>query len=300
MTIRRLLCCFGGARGETVFDALLERFPRLPLALSVSKHDPSAAALRDRAAKADVPVLVWRDVIAGPDALDAHQVDAMAMVGWRYLVPPWLLDALPRRVLVAHDSLLPKYRGFAPLATALIQGDPEVGVTVFLAEPEVDTGDVIAQHRTRVGAHHAIGDLMTRVIPLYVEGVCEGVRGLVAGNLVATPQDDSQATYSLWRDEEDYFLDWTESAERLERTVRALGPPLGGARARVAGQVVQIEAVTVEPDLPFEVRQVGKVWRIAEGGEPVVVCGTGLLRITRLTGPEGSLLPWKTLRVRFS
>ena len=132
--------------------------------------------------------------------------------------------------------------------------------------------------------------------PLYREGV----RRYLAGELChARPQDHSQATYSIWRDEDDYRIEWSESAERIERTVRALGPPYLGARSRLGGREVVIHRVEVEADLPFAIRQPGKVWSLDPEGRPSVVCGSGLVKVVEASADGKSILPLKALRLRF-
>jgi methionyl-tRNA formyltransferase len=300
----RLLCCVSGHKGWEVLRGLREAFPALPLVVC-TREDPGAedgsrARIRAFVEERGLEVCAWADVKKGAPWLRERRIAALLLVGWRWLVPEPVLAALPGRVLVAHDSLLPRYRGFAPLATALIQGDAEVGVTVFLAEPEVDTGDVVYQARVPVGPEDRIQDLIERLAPLYVQGMQHAVAALLEDRLEGRPQDASRATYSIWRDGADYFVDWRESAERIERTIRALGSPYAGARTRLGDRIVVLEAARVEPDLAFELRQPGKVWRLTAAGEPVVVCGEGMLRVTRAAVDGRDLVPMKRLRVRFS
>jgi len=118
------------------------------------------------------------------------------------------------------------------------------------------------------------------------------------GSVSATPQDHSRATYSLWRDEEDYDVDWSATAERLERFVNAVGFPYKGAATSVQGERFRIWDVETSRDVPIENRSPGKVLFV-EDGCPVVVCGTGLLKIKRMTNEAGdSALPLKAFRVR--
>jgi methionyl-tRNA formyltransferase len=120
-----------------------------------------------------------------------------------------------KNLIVLHDSLIPRYRGYAPLVSALVNGEREVGVTALLGAPEIDHGDVIAQKSLAVCYPAKINDVIDRIAKLYSEIVLELVAQLKAtGSVTATPQDHTRATYSLWRDEEDYNMDWTASAER--------------------------------------------------------------------------------------
>jgi methionyl-tRNA formyltransferase len=299
----RLLCCVAGSRGEAVLRGVRAAFPELSL-LVCTRQDPglqdgSGEEIERLIARESLESCAWSDVTKGAPWLTEHRVDAILLVGWRSLVPDRVLAALPDRVVAAHDSLLPRYRGFAPLPTALINGDDEVGVTIFLAENAVDAGAVVFQAPLPVNPDDRIRDLIERTTPLYVQGMVQVVAALVESCLEGNPQDDSAASYSIWRDDADYFVDWNETADRIERTIRALGPPYAGARAHIGDRVVVIDAAVEEDDLDFEVRQPGKVWRLSEAGEPVVVCGAGMLRLTRVLEDGEDLIPMRRLRMRF-
>ena len=215
------------------------------------------------------------------------------------MIPKEWIEYLNGRVLITHDSLLPKYRGFAPLASALINGEHEVGLTVMLAGTEMDTGDIIYQNRISLATNDTIGDLIKALIPLFVEGVVSSLEKMISGKIKREKQDHSKATYSIWRDEIDLWIDWNESASRIERTIRALGRPYMGARTRLDSEDVIIQKAKVVPDIPFEIRQPGKVWKLTKEGRPVVVCGIDMLLIIEAKIRDKSLIPMKKLRVRF-
>jgi methionyl-tRNA formyltransferase len=119
------------------------------------------------------------------------------------------------------------------------------------------------------------------------------------GSLVAQPQDERQATYSVWRDTEDYFIDWTWPAEKIERFIYAVGYPYEGAYTILGDQVVIINAcATIPGDLIFPLREPGKVWRLVEGG-PIVICGNGLLQILAMQTQDGAEFHLEKPRSRF-
>ena len=122
----------------------------------------------------------------------------------------------------------------------------------------------------------------------------------LAGDLRdGTPQDHSKATYSIWRDADDYWIDWTQDSETIERTIRALGKPYLGARSRLNDKTIIISESVVEPDICFAIRQPGKVWSLDETGCPTIVCGRGMLRITSAMEEGRSIIPMRSLRLRF-
>jgi methionyl-tRNA formyltransferase len=252
----------------------------------------------ESAEAAGLTAVAWNDFQRDPVAfLAARQVRAVVCVGWRYLVPEAAVRHLDGEVVVAHDSLLPRLRGFAPLPTALIVGEEETGVTFLRAGRGTDDGDILWQGRVAIEPGDTIARLIDKVSPLYREGV----RRYLAGELrEGRKQDESLATYSMWRDEVDYRIDWSESAERIERTVNALGPPYLGARSRLDGEEVILHQVRVEPDLTFAIRQPGKIWALDSEGCPTVVCGSGMIKVLAATARGASILPLKALRQRFS
>jgi methionyl-tRNA formyltransferase len=254
--------------------------------------------IRGLAEEAGVAVVPWKELRSNPVGfLAGRGIDSVLCIGWRYLVPDEAIRFLGGEVVIAHDSLLPKYRGFAPLVTAMIAGESETGVTFLRAGRSVDDGDVLWQGRAPIGAGDTISDMIDKLVPLYVEGACRYLRGELAEG---RPQDERAATYSIWRDAEDYRIDWTEDADRIERTIRALGPPYPGAQATLDGRAVVVRRAEVVADLPFAIRQPGKVWSLDAQGRPTVVCGSGLLKVLDATADGESILPLKALRLRFS
>jgi methionyl-tRNA formyltransferase len=221
---------------------------------------------------------------------------AMA-VSWR-----WLITPKPAGLIVLHDSLLPRYRGFSPLVTALIKGDSRIGVTAVWASERYDAGEIIAQTSTAVTYPLRIQQAIESTSLLYQQIALSIVRSLAGGRpLPGIPQDDAAATYSLWRDDDDYQIDWTRSAEEIRRFVDAVGTPYLGAATRYKATRARVLDVELRKDLSIENRTPGKVIAI-EQGRPIVVCGTGLLKINDLVEDHSRapLLPLANFRVRFA
>ncbi|MBC6942281.1 MAG: methionyl-tRNA formyltransferase [Xanthomonadales bacterium] len=280
-------------KGHAVLEVLLRRFPGLVAAVVVGRD----AALDDDHVDRIVALCGEHGVPVSRhgDRLALRTPYALA-VSWR-----WLIEPGATRLIVMHDSLLPRHRGFNPLVTALIEGDRRIGVTALYASAEYDRGDIIAQAASDVTYPLRIADAIEQVCGHYQELALHVAACLVRGEMPpATPQDDAAATYSLWRDDEDYFIDWTLDAARLQRTVDALGSPYHGAASLLSGRLVRIHAATALADVIIANRTPGKVIFV-DHGRPVVVCGYGLLRIDALVdGVTGdSLLPLQRFRVRF-
>jgi methionyl-tRNA formyltransferase len=216
-------------------------------------------------------------------------------ISWRWLIRN------AGKLIVLHDSLLPRYRGFAPLVNCLINHEAEIGVTAVFSEAEFDRGPIIQAEARPVTYPVKIAQAIELTVECYTALTTDILRGIAAGTLPAgVPQDESQASYSLWRDEEDYRIDWQADSARLKRFIDAVGWPYQGASTLLNGQLARVYDAEVEPDVRIENRTAGKVMFIVEG-QPVVVCGTGLLRLTRVSFETGKdALPLKPFRTRFS
>jgi len=243
----------------------------------------------------------WRNLRSSCRALlEEHGVNGMVAVGWQYLIAEDNWSGLPYKLIVFHDSLLPRYRGFAPLATGLIKGETEFGLSVIYAGAAIDDGPILLQEKTHLGEEVYIQQAISRLSQLYCAAALRLVQGLAAGELVARPQDEDKATYSIWRNADDCAIDWRCAARQIYNLIRAVGPPYPGAFSHLDGKRVNVlRSELVDDDPQFEIRDVGKVWKI-EQGRPVVVCGVGLLRLSELVDDNGaSLLPFAKLRSRF-
>ena len=216
------------------------------------------------------------------------------LIGWR-----WLVD-VQSHVIVFHDSLLPKYRGFNPIVTSLINGEKHLGVTALFAADKYDTGDILMQKCIDIEYPITIHEAINKICPIYFYLVNALIDLLVKGETVVShPQNALEATYSLWRDELDYKINWSQSAVSIKRFIDAVGFPYKGASAYIDTEKVRILSVDVCPDVVIENREPGKVI-FNENENPVVVCGVGLLKIMSIVSDEGhNKLPLNKFRVRF-
>jgi methionyl-tRNA formyltransferase len=216
-------------------------------------------------------------------------------IGWRWLIS----TSEDQKLIVLHDSILPKNRGFNPLVTNLINGDKEIGVTAFLSSPKYDCGPIIGQKMFSISYPLKIKQAIEIVSKGYVSLVCD-ISTDIRNNrqLTEVIQDESKATYSLWRDEKDYRVDWNKSAEEIMRFVNAVGFPYQGASSEVDGKLIRIVEVETLEDIIIENRVSGKVI-FMENGKPVVVCGKGLIKINQMHDDKGENYQLKKSRIRF-
>lgn len=228
---------------------------------------------------------------------DPGKISELAIaVGWKKLI-----TSNYEQVIVIHDSLLPKYRGFNPLLTALINGDTKLGVSAFIAVEEADAGPIVAQELKNI-KHPMKLEAALQVVSELIDKLLKKVLSQIAkkGKVVGKAQNHKLATFSVWRDELDFDIDWSLDAEVILRHIHASSYPYIGARSVLAGEEVRIFDGKVSKTNPRIINRVpGKIWKI-QNGVPVVICGKGLIELSQISGNSGrSVLPITRLKQRF-
>jgi methionyl-tRNA formyltransferase len=212
----------------------------------------------------------------------AMSPDVIVVVAYGLLLPPAIL-ALPRLgCLNVHASLLPRWRGAAPVARAIEAGDVRTGVCVMRMEAGLDTGPVMLRRETAVGERETAGELEARLAADGGIAIVEALDVLAAGRAAFEPQDEAQATWAAKLTKAEARLDWREPAVQLERQVRALNPwpiaetTLDGAQLRIH----EAEATAAAGHGPVPGTILG-----ADGAGIAVMAGDGALRLRRVQLP---------------
>ena len=214
-------------------------------------------------------------------------------VSWRWIIR--LKN--DQKLIVLHDSILPKYRGFSPLVNSLINKEKKIGVTALFATKKYDEGEIIKQKYIKINYPIKIIEAINLISKLYSEITIELIKNI--SNIKSIKQNNNLASYSLWLDDEDYFIDWHNDAEYISRFIDSVGYPYLGAKTKINSQCFTITKAELFEDLKIENRHVGKVLFMREGF-PVVVCGKGLLKIIEIyDNNQKSILPLKKFRTRF-
>jgi methionyl-tRNA formyltransferase len=220
-------------------------------------------------------LMVWqptkpREIL---DDLRGLRVDACAVVAYGKILPVDVLDAGGHGFVNLHFSLLPLWRGAAPVAHTLLAGDERTGVTCFMLDEGMDTGPILLAQKTDVWPRETAWELTERLAKLGAPLLVRAVRGLVDGSLRPTPQDDRLASYAPKINPEDARLDWTRTATELEQAVRGFNP-IPGAHTTFTGARLKIySAAVADAEGPP-----GEVVRL-DGAGPVVACGRDGLRL---------------------
>ena len=221
--------------------------------------------------------------------LAALQPDLLVVVAYGLILPQTVLDIPRLGCINSHASLLPRWRGAAPIQRAVQAGDAESGVTVMRMEAGLDTGPMLLKVTTPITGEDTGGTLHDRLAELGPTAVIQAIAGLADGTLIGEVQDDSLATYAHKLNKDEARIDWSRPAVELERLIRAFNPwpichtTLNGEALKVlAAQVVDGEGTP------------GSIIDASKEGL-LVACGSGALRLTRLQLPGGKPLGFADL-----
>lgn len=229
------------------------------------------------------------------ETLAGLKPDVIVTAAYGRIIPKAILDLPPLGCLNVHPSLLPAYRGAAPIHHALLNGDAVTGVTIIKMTEELDAGDILLQEEVAIEAGEDRGTLERRLAAQSAEVLIKALRLLATGEAVYRPQDHTKATYAPMLTHKDEVIDWSQSAASIVNKVRAFAP-MPGAATTVNGRVLKILGASVV-DLPIAGADHGSVSKSGVAGESgvlepgrviavenrrgfVVACGEGAVLIS--------------------
>ena len=207
------------------------------------------------------------------EVLDAWAPDLQVVVAFRML-PEAVWTKPPLGTVNVHGSLLPAYRGAAPIHWAVIRGARETGVSVFFLRHAIDTGDVLLQARTPIGPDETTGEVYARLMRLGAETLVEALGLIADGQRSGSPQDDARASYAPKLTRENTQLDWTQPAQRVHDFVRGLNP-FPTAWTRHGGRDVKVLRTRRLPDRHEPPLPPGALATAKADGGRVLLAGTG-------------------------
>src|ERR671916_3313946 len=201
--------------GRRTIEAVLEAGHEIPLIVTHQESNDAYEkifneSVAELAADHGIPLLVRNraDDAEIREAITALGADVMVVSNWRTWLPPEIFSIPRLGTLNVHDALLPRYAGFAPLNWALINDEPEVGVTAHMMNAEFDAGDIILQWSTPVSDDDTIVDLFDRTLAMFGPITVEALDLVASGRREWTPQDRTKASYFHRRGDEDNRIDW--------------------------------------------------------------------------------------------
>ena len=249
------------------------------------------SSVKQLALQHNIPVM-QPPTLRTPEAqaeLAALHPDLLVVVAYGLILPQTVLDIPRLGCINSHASLLPRWRGAAPIQRAVQAGDAESGVTVMRMEAGLDTGPMLLKVTTPITGEDTGGTLHDRLAELGPTAVIQAIAGLADGTLIGEVQDDSLATYAHKLNKDEARIDWSRPAVELERLIRAFNPwPI--CHTTLNGEALKVLAAQIADGegAPGSIIDASK-----EG--LLVACGSGALRLTRLQLPGGKPLGFADL-----
>ena len=235
------------------------------------------------AAEAGIPVFQPERIRkTGTEDLRNLKPDLCVTAAFGQILSQEVLDIPPEGNINVHASLLPKHRGAAPIAHAIMTGDKKAGVTTMMMDAGIDTGDMLLQEETAVGESETCGELTERLSLIGAELLIRTIRAMEAGTMKRIRQNEAEMTYDPMLTKELGRPDWTRTADEIRGLINGLNPwpcvsvPLDGGRLKL------LRAVGAEGS-----GEPGTVLRADPKGGLVIACGNGAVRILELQAPGG-------------
>jgi methionyl-tRNA formyltransferase len=227
------------------------------------------------------------DAEAAKQAIEAAQADVMVVAAYGLILPQWLLDTPRLGCLNIHASLLPRWRGDAPIHRAIEAGDAQTGVTIMQMDAGLDTGAMLLREAVPIAGDDTTASLHDKLAALGGRLIVEALELAACGGLKPVAQPEEGVTYAHKIEKAEAAIDWSQPAEAIARRIRAFDP-FPGATGVVAGEVVKLWAADALPAAGG--RAAGLIEAVSPEGL-LVRCGTGTLRVTQLQRAGGKRLP---------
>lgn len=228
------------------------------------------------------------DAAAARDALVAAQADVMVVAAYGLILPQWVLDLPAQGCLNIHASLLPRWRGAAPIHRAIEAGDAETGVTIMQMDAGLDTGDMLLMERLAIAPTDTTATLHDRLAALGGRMIVEALELAACGGLKAVPQPAEGITYAHKIEKAESTIDWSLPATVIGQRIRAFDP-FPGASTECAGETIKVWGYEIDSNKSNTDKHQGQILSV-NGGGVTVACGEGTLRLTTLQRAGGKRL----------
>ena len=227
------------------------------------------------------------DAAAAREALRQANADAMVVAAYGLILPQWVLDLPPQGCLNIHASLLPRWRGAAPIHRAIEAGDTHTGVTIMQMDIGLDTGDMCLMERLPIAPTDTTASLHDKLAELGGRMIVEALELSACGGLTRTPQPAEGVTYAHKIEKSESWMDWSCSVVALDRRLRAFNPFPGGA-TQLGDEVIKLWTALPQD---YTGNAVPGTVLSADADGVRVACGEGALCLTQLQRAGGKRLP---------
>jgi methionyl-tRNA formyltransferase len=228
------------------------------------------------------------DAAAARAAIESAQADAMVVAAYGLILPQWVLTTPRLGCFNIHASLLPRWRGAAPIHRAIEAGDSETGITIMQMDAGLDTGDMLLVEKIAIRPTDTTGSLHDRLAALGGRLMVEALELAACGGLTPVRQPEQGISYAYKIEKHEAAIDWTQSVTSIERRIRAFNP-FPAAASPVAGEILKIWEAAVWPGTVPAGARPGEVLAVSEQGVDVAAAD-GVLRLTRLQKAGGKAL----------
>ena len=228
------------------------------------------------------------DAAAARDALVAAQADVMVVAAYGLILPQWVLDLPAQGCLNIHASLLPRWRGAAPIHRAIEAGDAETGITIMQMDAGLDTGDMLLMERLAIAPTDTTATLHDRLAALGGRMIVEALELAACGGLKAVPQPAEGITYAHKIEKAESTIDWSLPATVIGQRIRAFDP-FPGASTECAGETIKVWSYEIDSNKSNTDKRQGQILTV-NGDGVTVACGEGTLRLTTLQRAGGKRL----------
>jgi methionyl-tRNA formyltransferase len=218
--------------------------------------------------------------------LTNHKVSALFVISWRYLIPKTAFLIPNRGVFIIHDSLLPKYRGFAPTNWVIINGEKSTGLTLQCIDEGTDSGDIIDQIKIQISKNETATSLNDKFLKLYPRLFMNNVYKILNNKFSQIKQDNKKATFACKRTPSDGKINFYSSTIIIDRLIRGLSYPYPGAFCNYDGQKIIVwEAQVIHEKIKYVGRIPGVIIKIGKDGVEVLT-GDGTIKIIKVSKYE--------------
>lgn len=243
--------------------------------------------VKELALKHEIPVFQPQKLRAPEAVAELQQLapDLVVVVAYGQILPQAVLDIPQFGCINVHASLLPRYRGAAPINKAIIDGETVTGITTMLMDAGLDTGDMLVKNSLEIGPDETAGELHDRLAVLGRQTMEETLQQVLTGTLSPEKQNDDESTYAPMMKKEDGLIDWSLPAQEIHDRVRGLAP-WPGAYSLLHGEVLKLSRTEA-------VEGAGHPGTLLNAGDSGVdvACGDGVLRIGALQLPGKKMMP---------
>jgi len=222
---------------------------------------------------------------AARDTLLAARPDVMVVAAYGLILPQWVLDLPVHGCLNIHASLLPRWRGAAPIHRAIEAGDAQTGITIMQMDAGLDTGDMLLREAVDIGDDNT-ARLHDRLAELGGRMIVEALANI--GALVRTPQPAEGVTYASKVEKHEALIDWAQPADAIVRRIRAFDP-FPGANSPLDGETIKLWAAHAVPS-PMASAAPGTILAVSDAGVAVAAAGDSVVAVTELQRPGGKRL----------